>query len=354
MRRIIPKERFKDLQQVESGLTFRQAEERRAVYGANKILETAGNRWLELARETLRDPMIWYLGGISLLYAVLGNRTEAIILMLATLPLIGMDAFLHRRTQASTESLSRQLAHSVRAIRDGTEQEITAVDLVPGDVVQVRTGESFPADGLILKGSELQADEASLTGESQPARKRPSEIKPFSGSEDLSVESDRWGFAGTRILTGEATLQVVFTGQQTLYGEIVRIATRGEKARTPVQAAISHLVSLLIVISAILCLILAVGRWRQGHDWMDSLVSAATLAVAALPDEYPVVFTVFLGVGVYRLAKRKALVRRGVSVENIGRVTCICTDKTGTLTQGRLRLEHLIPADGISESQLLH
>ena len=353
MRRIIPKERLKDLQDVESGLTFRQAEARRAVYGANNILETGRNRWLELARETLRDPMIWYLGGISLLYAVLGNRTEAITLMLATLPLIGMDAFLLRRTQASTESLSQQLAHSVRVIRDGMEQEITAVDLVPGDVVQVRTGGTFPADGLILKGSDLQADEASLTGESQPARKCTSEVRPFSGSEDLSVESDRWGFAGTRLLTGEATLQVVFTGQHTLYGEIVRIATRGEKTRTPVQAAISHLVSLLIVISAILCLILAVGRWRQGHDWMDSLVSAATLAVAALPDEYPVVFTVFLGVGVYRLAKRKALVRRGVSVENIGRVTCICTDKTGTLTQGRLRLEHLIPADGVSEGELL-
>lgn len=354
MRRIIPKERLKDLQSVESGLTFQQAEERRAVYGANNILDTARNRWVELARETLRDPMIWYLGGISILYAVLGNRTEAITLMFATLPLIGMDAFLHRRTQASTESLSQQLAHSVRVIRDGTEQEITAIDLVPGDVVQIRTGGSFPADGLILKGSDLQVDEASLTGESLPARKRLSEVSPSSGSGDLSVESDRWGFAGTRLLTGEATLQVVFTGQQTLYGEIVRIATRGEKTRTPVQAAISHLVTLLIVVSAILCLILAVGRWRQGHDWTDSLVSAATLAVAALPDEYPVVFTVFLGVGVYRLARRKALVRRGVSVENIGRVTCICTDKTGTLTEGRLRLEHLIPAAGISESELLH
>ena len=353
MRRIIPKERLSDLQNVASGLTSAQAELRRGVYGANNVLETVGNKWLVLAGETLRDPMVWYLGGISVLYALLGNRSEAITLMLATLPLIGMDAFLHHRTQASTESLSQQLSHTARVIRDGSAQEIAAIDLVPGDLIAVGTGESFPADGLILMGSALQADEASLTGESHPARKSWFNPKSLLSTEDVAVESDRWGFAGTRLLTGEATMQVVFIGQQTFYGEIVRTATRSDKARTPVQTAIAHLVTTLIVISAVLCAILALGRWRQGHDWMDSIVSAATLAVAALPDEYPVVFTVFLGVGVYRLAKRKALVRRGVSVENIGRVTCICTDKTGTLTQGRLQLEHLIPATGVTEQEFL-
>lgn len=354
MRRIIPKERLKDLRNVEQGLTSGQAAERHAVYGANNILETAGNRWLQLAGETLRDPMIWYLGGISVLYALLGNRTEAVTLSLATVPLIGMDAFLHRRTQASTESLSRQLAPTANVLRDGAYQAIASVDLVPGDLVRIGTGESFPADGLLLEGSEMQADEATLTGESHPAHKRNYAYTSSGfGADDLSVESVCWGFAGTRLLTGEAVMQVVFTGRQTLYGEIVRTATRGDKARTPVQTAIGNLVTLLIVISVVLCLILAAGRWRQGHGWVDSLVSAATLAVAALPDEYPVVFSVFLGIGVYRLAKLKALVRRGVSVENIGRITSICTDKTGTLTQGRLRLEHLIPADGVPASELL-
>lgn len=353
MRRIISKQRLNDLQHAESGLSSRQVEARHAVYGANNILEAANNKWLALAGETLRDPMIWYLGGISVLYAILGNHSEAITLILATLPLIGMDAFLHHRTQASTESLSRQLAHSACVIRDGAEQEIPAVELVPGDLVLVRTGEPFPADGLIVTGSELQADEASLTGESHPARKSAFNAKFLFSPEDLAVESEYWGFAGTRLLTGAAAMEVVFTGKQTFYGEIVRTAILSNKTRTPVQTAIDHLVMMLMVISAVLCLILALGRWRQAHDWMDSLISAATLAVAALPDEYPVVFTVFLGVGIYRLAKRKALVRRGVSVENIGRVSCICTDKTGTLTQGRLRLEHLIPADGFTEQEFL-
>ena len=350
MRRIIPQERLKELHPSGPGLSDEQAEARRQSYGPNNIIEVAYNPWIALILDTFRDPMIWYLGGISILYAVLGNNTEAITLILATLPLIGMDIFLHRRTQASTESLSRQLANKAWVCRNGEFREIPALELVPGDRVRVGTGESFPADGLIIQGTELQADEASLTGESLPAHKNIFATNSWLDSEDLSVESDRWGLAGTRLLTGEAIVHVVFTGQQTLYGEIVRTATRSDKARTPVQAAIGNLVTLLIVISAVLCLILAAGRWRQGHDWTDSLVSAATLAVAALPDEYPVVFTVFLGVGVYRLAKRKALVRRGVSVENIGRVSCICTDKTGTLTQGRLRLEHLLPVQGLTEN----
>ena len=168
-----------------------------------------------------------------------------------------------------------------------------------------------------------------------------------------AVDAEHWGFAGTRVLTGRAHLRVVFTGGETLYGEIVRSAAGGVHARTPLQAAIANLVSALLVAAAVMCLVLAFVRLRQGYGWVDALVSAATLAVAALPEEFPIVFTFFLGVGVYRLAKRQALVRRAVSVENIGRVSCICTDKTGTITEGRLHLTHLVAVDEISDEGLL-
>jgi Ca2+-transporting ATPase len=137
---------------------------------------------------------------------------------------------------------------------------------------------------------------------------------------------------------------VVFTGGETIYGEIVRSAISGARARTPLQGAIQNLVAVLVAAASVICLILALVRVQQGYGWVDALVSAVTLASAALPEEFPVVFTFFLGVGVYRLAKRQALVRRAVAVENIGRVTFICSDKTGTITEGRLRLTHLIPA----------
>ncbi|HXK23501.1 MAG TPA: HAD-IC family P-type ATPase, partial [Myxococcota bacterium] len=160
------------------------------------------------------------------------------------------------------------------------------------------------------------------------------------------------GLAGTRLLTGEARLRVVHTGRETLYGEIVRSAIGGG-GRTPLQQALARLVSVLVGVALLFCVGLALVRLHQGYGAVDALVSAATLAVAALPEEFPLVFGFFLGVGVYRLAKRQALVRRAVSVENVGRVSCICSDKTGTVTEGRLRLAHLEPAGGASEGHLL-
>lgn len=357
MRRDIPAPRLGALRTGNRGLTTREAADQRKRYGRNEILEVAANPWIQLTRDTLKDPMIWFLVGTGLVYVVLESYVEAVTLLVAILPLIGMDAFLHRRTQAATEGLRQQIAAKAVAFRDGAPAEIPTVELVPGDLVRVSAGEPFPADGLIVAGENLQSDESSLTGEAHPVAKAlltaiPSETPE---SEDaVWVEGEHWGFAGTRLLTGRAHLRIVFTGAQTLYGEIIQAAAQGVRERTPLQNAISNLVSLLIVSAGVLCLILAGIRLRQGHDWVDALVSAATLAVAALPEEFPVVFTVFLGVGVYRLARQKTLVRRGVSVENIGRVTCICCDKTGTITEGRLRLEHLYPGEACSEQQLLY
>ena len=159
-------------------------------------------------------------------------------------------------------------------------------------------------------------------------------------------------FAGTRLLTGEARVRVAFTGGETLYGEIVRSATQGTHEITPLQAAIGRLVKVLIVAALFVCLALAAVRLYQGHGWLDALISAVTLATAAIPEEFSVVFTFFLGVGVYRMAQHQALVRRAVTVENIGRVSYICSDKTGTITEGRLRLEHLLPAKPIDDGSI--
>jgi Ca2+-transporting ATPase len=146
---------------------------------------------------------------------------------------------------------------------------------------------------------------------------------------------------------------VAVTGGESWYGEILRSAAQTARARTPLQISIAGLTRTLLVAALVLCVVLAGVRLRQGFGWLDALVSAATLAVAALPEEFPVVFALFLGVGVHRLARRRALVRRAVCVENIGRVTCVCSDKTGTLTAGELRLTHLLPAREGADAELL-
>jgi Ca2+-transporting ATPase len=295
--------------------------------------------------------MIWFFAATSALYAGVGQVVEAVTLLAAIVPLVLMDVFLHRRTQASTEGLKSRLAERAGVMRDGELIDIPATDVVPGDLAVVTSGETFPADGIIVDGADIQADESSLTGESYAVRKRLRAEPPRTAEEPIAYE--HWGFAGTRLLTGRASLLVAYTGAETVYGDIVRSARSMAHANTPLQRAVGRLVSKLVLAALAACVILVVARLIQGHGWLDAIISAVTLATAALPEEFPVIFAFFLGVGVYRLAKRGALVRRAVSVENIGRVTTICSDKTGTMTEGTLQLTHLDPAVETTEARLL-
>lgn len=246
-------------------MTAEEAASRRSAYGLNDILGDRVSGWGAVAHDTARDPMVWFLAATAMLFALLGDYAEAGVLGLALLPIAGMDAYLHRRTQASTEELAGRLATTARVLREGSLAQLAAVDLVPGDLV--------------------------------------------------------------------------FVGE-------------GDAERTPLQTAIGTLVTELVAIALVVCVALGVTRYLQGFGLLDAFLSAVTLAVAALPEEFPVAFTFFLGVGVYRLARRQALVRRAVVVENIGRVTCICSDKTGTLTEGKLTLAHVFPADGVAAAEL--
>jgi Ca2+-transporting ATPase len=352
MRRSVPADPLIALYDLQRGLGGGEVEAQRRRYGTNNLLGAAPHGWRELLRDTLKDPMLWFLIGTSVLFALIGDTREAVVLLFALVPLLGMDAFLHRRTQASTEGLSGRLATHARVMRDDRLLTLPVTELVPGDLVEIGAGESFPADAVVLAGEALQVDESALTGEAYPVRKVA--VGPLMMGSASLIDEESWGLAGTRLLTGTARLRVVYTGMETLYGGIVRSALGGRHERTPLQRAISNLVGILVVVALLLCLVLAYVRWQQGHGLVDALLSAVTLAVAALPEEFPVVFTFFLGVGVFRLAKRQALVRRAVVVENIGRVTTICSDKTGTITEGRLEVAHCAASPGLDEQRLLH
>lgn len=337
-----------------SGLNVSEVNSQRSRFGPNAIIERTGNPWLELVGDTIKDPMIWFLIGIGAAFFLVGDRQEAIILLLAIIPLLFMDAFLHWRTQASTASLKGQLATKALVVRDGKRQQIDSHDIVPGDLVILSSESHFlPADGYWESAESLQVDESALTGEAFPITKKAASFEAFRSTQEVLADSDSLGFAGTRILTGHGLLRVLFTGKETSYGEIVRSVSSITHERTVLQKSIAVLTKKLIYAAGAFCLILAFIRMYQGHGWLDALLSAATLAVAAFPEEFPVVFSFFLGVGIYRLAKRGALVRRAVSVENIGRITRICTDKTGTMTAGQLLLTHIDAAYPIRDSDTL-
>ncbi|HEX5685018.1 MAG TPA: cation-transporting P-type ATPase [Ideonella sp.] len=347
--REIPAGRLQALGAADEGLSAAQVAEQR-VHGFNDIVAHAASGWRVVARDTARDPMLWFLLLTAGLFGLLGQLTEALTLLVALAPLLGMDAFLHRRTVASSAGLASRLASTARVLRDGTWQDIPSRELVPGDLAEVTPGDYFPADGLLVSGSGLQVDESTLTGESLPVAKQA--LAP-AGQLAGKAPDVHWGTAGTRLLTGTARLRVVCIGIETRYGEIARSATEGSHAATPLQKAISELVYVLLGVAIVMCVVLAAVRLWHGHGWIDAVLSAVTLAVAALPEEFPVVYTFFLGVGVFRLARKKALVRRAVAVENIGRITCIVSDKTGTITAGSLVLAHRAPAEGHDDVSVL-
>jgi P-type Ca2+ transporter type 2C len=348
-------ENLNGLKNVPTGLTQTEVQNQRKKFGQNVVVEVSSNRLVEILKETFRDPMIWFLIGIGAVFFVIGQKSEGLTLFVAILPLTLMDAFLHWRTQASTLGLKSNLSSQVFVIRDGSEIKIESKELVPGDILKLSTGIFIPADGVIEEAHEIQIDESVLTGEAFPIQKAKCGFDPFSQTEksEVSVDPKSLAFAGTRVLTGKGLLRIVFTGSHTSYGEIVQSVSQMPHERTPLQISIGNLVKSLIYVSAGFCVLLAGLRMYQGHGWLDALLSAATLAIAAIPEEFPVVFTFFLGVGIYRLAQKQALVRRAVSVENIGRITQICTDKTGTITKGELALTHLDPADSIKNEDVL-
>jgi Ca2+-transporting ATPase len=334
------------------GLEAEEVSSQRTKFGKNEIIETNTHPIREMLSDTVRDPMLWFLLVISLIFFLTGESSDAVVLLAAILPLMLMDAFLHWRTQSSTASLKGTLAGQSMVLREGKKILLKVEEIVPGDRVLITSNDYLPADGIFVETTHLQIDESALTGEALPIQKKAWEPSENVQAEEF-FEEDYLGFAGTRVLSGEGVLFVSATGERTEYSLIVKTAIMVTHERTPLQLAIMELVKKLLTGSAIFCLLLALVRIVQGKGIIDAFLSAATLAIAAIPEEFPIVFTFYLGIGVFRLAKKHVLVRKAVSVENIGRVGLICTDKTGTVTLGEFRLVHLIPAQNMTSDQLL-
>lgn len=354
MKKIISFENLQGVTLRKEGLTTEEVLSQRRKFGRNVISEDLASPWWLILQETLKDPMVALLVTAGSLFLFLENYSEAITLFTAILPLVGMDLYLHHRTQASTQVLKTQFDRSTNVHRGNQTLEIESEEIVPGDRVLLKTGDYLSADGFFEETDKLLIDESMLTGESLPIKKENfnSELRDAAKAE-VAVLTSCLGFAGTRVVRGNGVLRILSTATGTEYGTIVQTLARVPQEKTPLQNDISRLVRILTISGFACCLLLAAVRVYQGKGWLDAILSAAILAVAAMPEEFPLVFSFFLGVGVYRLAKQQALVRRAVTVENIGQVKCICTDKTGTITLGEFQLINIQNSPSVSRDRLL-
>lgn len=330
------------------GLSSTEARARLARFGANRLVARDRAAWLKELASLVLDPMAVMLLFAGGLYFALGEARDATVMLVALVPVIGVDVFLEARSRAALKQLARSVAPRARVVRDGRETTVDTGELVPGDLLVLAEGEFVHADGVVRSGANLAMDESSLTGESEPQLKRPT-----GQGEAKQVSSDALFYAGSTILAGQGFGEVVSTGRSTRFGEIARLVAEADTSQTPLQRRVGRLVKRLAVIAAVVAVAVVALGLARGLSWGQALLGGISVAMSAAPEEFPLVFTLFLSVGAWRLSKHGVLVKRLASVETLGSTTIICTDKTGTLTKGLFVLDQVIPFADASERDVL-
>lgn len=322
------------------GLDDEEAQARLLTYGPNVLVPQASPA--SLLTWTVRligDPMVLLLAVAGGTYFVLGDRFDAIVTSVALVPIFLVTAILEYRSDRALERLNAIAPPRASVIRGGVERTIPASGVVPGDVLVLREGDVVAADGGVIETTRLLVDESALTGESLPVEKRTDEEERV--------------LAGTVVRSGHALALVRETGARTEYGRIGRQLAKIHPVKTPIERAIHRVVFQVGIAVAVICaLVVAIGRWH-GDAWPIAIIAGVSLAMAAIPEELPMVYTLYLALGAWRLAKDDALVRRLSSVETLGSTTVICVDKTGTLTYGTLAVDSVFAADGFTQRDVL-
>ncbi|MBQ0822851.1 cation-translocating P-type ATPase [Microvirga sp. HBU67558] len=322
-----------------TGLDEAEAQRRLAQHGPNAVQEKRSRGILDIVRGILREPMFLLLLAAAGLYLVLGDIGEGLFMMAGALVTIGLVVLQEVRSERALAALRELAEPFALVIRGGTERRIPARDLVPGDLILVGEGERLPADGLLIAGDALTVDESALTGESVPVSKRPSiDQIADAGDPEPGGDDTPYLFAGTLNVRGQGMVVVVRTGPATRLGRIGASLAAIEDEPTLLQKTTGALIAKLGALALGFCAIVAVAYGVLRGDWIGGALSGITLAIALLPEEFPMVLAIFMALGAFRLARHKVLVRRAAVIETLGAATFLCVDKTGTLTENRMVL----------------
>jgi len=325
------------------GLPQAEAHVRLRAEGANE-LPTAGQRnILAIALEVLREPMFLLLVAAGAIYLLLGDVSDALMLLGFVFVVMGITIYQEYKTERVLEALRDLTSPRALVLRDGIERRIAGREVVRGDILILAEGDRVPADAVLVSSNDFAADESLLTGESVAVRKvakEGAEEIPPPGGDNLPFV-----YSGTLVVQGSGMARVLATGARTEIGKIGKALQQQRTEATPLQNEIGKLVRKLAVIGVLLSLLLLVIYGLTRGDWLHGLLSGITLAMSILPEEYPVILTVFMAMGAWRISRHQVLTRRVPTVEALGSATVLCVDKTGTLTQNRMAVQQLIAAD---------
>jgi Ca2+-transporting ATPase len=310
------------------GLDPAEAKARLEAEGPNTLPQQDRRSVLRIAFDVLREPMFLLLFASATLYVIFGDIREALTLAGFVVVVMVITILQEGRTERALDALRDLSSPRALVLRGGVPIVIPGREVVRGDIVRIAEGDRIPADGVVREGL-VSVDESLLTGESVPVSKAP----------------DATSFSGTLVVSGSAVIEIVATGPRSELGRIGTSLREVTSERTPLQKEIDSLVRRVAIGGLTIAAALVVVRGVLEHEWLRALLGGITLAMALLPEEFPVVLTVFLALGAWRISKHRVLTRRVAAVETLGSVTVLCTDKTGTLTYNRMTVRRLRTAD---------
>jgi len=326
------------------GLTSAEAAKRLAEIGPNEIQAAKRISAFEILLAQFKNVLILILLGATIISLFLGHGIESVVIAVIVLFAVALGFVQEYRAERAIEALREMAAPTATVLRDGDDTEIPARELVPGDVILLNTGDRVPADARLLEAVNLQVEEAALTGESMPVEKH---TQPLDNPELSVGDRKNMVYAGTAVTYGRGRALVAATGMQTEFGKIAQMLQTVETGKTPLQHNLDKLGAVLARAAfVVVALIVAVGLVR-GQPLVEMLIFGIALAVAVVPEALPAVVTISLAIGVQKMVKRNALIRRLPAVETLGSTSVICSDKTGTLTKDEMTARQLYCAGEI-------
>ncbi len=322
-----------------SGLTTAEAQQRLAASGYNELNPPQPRRLWHMVADVLREPMFLLLISAGCIYLLLGDVEDALMLLFFVLLVIALTVSQEHKSERVLEALRDLSSPRALVLRDGQKQRIAGREVVRGDLLLLTEGDRVAADAVLLSCNDLLADESLLTGESVPVRK-------LAGSAD-SVACQPGGddqpfvYAGTVLVQGSGIGLVTATGKSSAIGQIGKSLESTQSGESPLRIQTGRLVRRLAIIAITICLSLVlIYGFSRGH-WLDALLAGISLAMSALPEEFPVILAVFMALGAWRISRHNVLTRRLDAIETLGATTVLCTDKTGTLTENRMVIRKL-------------
>jgi len=333
---------------IENGLTEKEVEIRQREFGKNLLPEEKPLSSLKLFFEQFKSPLIYILviaGIVALFFSerevtgILGKYSNSIIIFGAVFLNTIIGFFQENKTSKILSELKKIVKIKAHVIREGNEKEIDEIELVPGDIFLLSPGSKVPADGRLVEAHDLKINEAPLTGEWFPAEKKI-EILP---EKTLLADRDNMVYMGSVIEDGWGKAVVTETGLKTEIGRLAEIVRKAKEEKTPYQKRITHLSKIIGILIVLICLLIFGLGIIFGRDKFEMFLTSVAVAVAAIPEGLPVAITVILALGMQRILKKQGLVRKMVAAETLGSTSIICTDKTGTLTEAKMKVSEIFP-----------